>query len=194
MKVVNWIAGALLLVLVFAGQSFAQPSPENTMTIKLKDGDVVIELLPDIAPGHVARIRELAAEGAYDNVAFHRVIDGFMAQTGDVQFGNLEKGYDPRRVGTGSSDKPDLKAEFSDVPFDKGVVGMARAQNPDSANSQFFIMLEDYYSLNGNYTVFGRVIDGMEHVTNIKRGDPAQNGVVDDPDRMISVRIGQQAD
>jgi peptidyl-prolyl cis-trans isomerase A (cyclophilin A) len=185
------MAGLLLLAFVFAGQSLAQPAPENTMTIKLKDGDVVIELLPDLAPGHVARIRELAAEGAYDNVAFHRVIDGFMAQTGDVQFGDLEQGFDGKRVGTGGSGKPDLKAEFSDMPFDKGVVGMARARNPDSANSQFFIMLDDGYFLNGEYTVFGRVIDGMEHVENIKLGDSASNGAVDDPDRMISVRIGQ---
>ncbi len=190
MKFLKMAVGAALLVFCLTGIAPAQVAPENTMTITLKDGDVVIELLPDVAPGHVARIKELAEEGAYDNVAFHRVIDGFMAQTGDVQFGNMEKGFQARAVGTGGSDKPDLKQEFSDVPFDKGVVGMARSRNPDSANSQFFIMLDDGHFLNGDYTVFGRVIAGMDHVMNIKRGSEAQNGAVESPDRMIRVRIG----
>ncbi|MCR9134566.1 MAG: peptidylprolyl isomerase [Alphaproteobacteria bacterium] len=169
----------------------AEVKPENTMTITLKDGDVVVELLPDVAPNHVARIKELAAAGEYDNVAFHRVIDGFMAQTGDVQFGDMENGFNLQRAGTGGSSKPDLKQEFSSEPFDAGVLGMARAQNPDSANSQFFIMFDEGHFLNNQYTVFGRVIDGMEHVMAIKRGDQQNNGAVTDPDRMIKVRIGE---
>ncbi len=190
MKLLSIAVGAAMFAFGLVGAANAQAAPENTLTISLKDGDVVIELLPDVAPNHVERIKKLAADGAYDNVAFHRVIEGFMAQTGDVQFGDMEEGFQPRRAGTGGSDMPDLKQEFSDVPFDKGVVGMARAQNPDSANSQFFIMLEDGHFLNGDYTVFGRVIDGMDHVENIKLGDKAQNGVVADPDRMITVRTG----
>ncbi|RMF34469.1 MAG: peptidylprolyl isomerase [Alphaproteobacteria bacterium] len=163
--------------------------PSNTIIVTLKDGEVVIELLPDVAPAHVERIKTLVAQGEYDGVVFHRVIDGFMAQTGDVQFGDSDDGYDPRRVGTGGSDLPDLPAEFSDLPFDRGVVGMARAQNPNSGNSQFFIMLEEGHFLNGNYTVFGRVLSGMEHVDAIKKGDPSNNGMVIEPDAMISVRL-----
>jgi len=185
-------------LLLAAALLFALPSleakavdikdPENTLIIELKSGNVVIEMLPDVAPLHVARIKELARSGQYDGVAFHRVIEGFMAQTGDVQYGDMTDGYDPRRVGTGGSDLPDVKAEFSSLPFDRGVAGMARAQNPNSANSQFFIMFEDGHFLNNNYTVWGRVISGMEYVDNIKRGAQG-SGAVTDPDRMVRVRI-----
>jgi len=185
-------------LLLAAALLFALPSleakavdikdPENTLIIELKSGNVVIEMLPDVAPLHVARIKELARSGQYDGVAFHRVIEGFMAQTGDVQYGDMTDGYDPRRVGTGGSDLPDVKAEFSSLPFDRGVAGMARAQNPNSANSQFFIMFEDGHFLNNNYTVWGRVISGMEYVDNIKRGAQG-SGVVTDPDRMVRVHV-----
>ena len=151
------------------------------------NGTVEIELLPEVAPQHVARIKELAEAGAYDGVAFHRVIDGFMAQTGDVQFGTREA-IGEGRAGMGGSDLPDLPAEFSDVPFDRGVVGMARAQNPNSANSQFFIMFDQGYFLNGQYTVFGKVISGMDVVDQIQRGR-GQSGSVADPDYMESVRV-----
>ncbi len=172
-----------------AGFAAAAAEPENTMIITLKDGDVVINLRPDLAPKHVAQIKQLVRSGAYDNVAFHRVIEGFMAQTGDVQFGDLKEGFDADAVGTGGSDLPDLPAEFSNEPYVRGVVGMARAQSPDSANSQFFIMFAPAPSLDGQYTVVGEVASGMELVDKIKRGDPATNGVVVDPDRMIKVRI-----
>jgi peptidylprolyl isomerase len=152
------------------------------------NGVVKIDLLEDVAPGHVAQITELAEEGAYDGVVFHRVIDGFMAQTGDVEFGRIEGG-DMRRAGMGGSDKPDLKAEFSDIPFDRGVVGMARSQNPDSANSQFFIMFEDGPFLNGEYTVVGRVTEGMEVVDAIKRGEGRNGAVIGQPDVMTSVTV-----
>ena len=163
--------------------------PENTVLIELKDGTVVIELLPDVAPKHSERMKELARAGHYDGVVFHRVIEGFMAQTGDVQFGDLEDGYTPERAGTGGSDRPDLPAEFSQEPFVRGTVGMARAQDPDSANSQFFIMFAPNPGLNGQYTVVGNVESGMEAVDKIKLGDQSQNGVVTNPDRMIKVRI-----
>ena len=169
-----------------SGQAFADP---NQLTIQLKDGPVVIQLMPDVAPQHVARIKELANKGAYDNVAFHRVIEGFMAQTGDVQYGNMEKNFAPDRAGMGGSDLPDLPAEFSNVPFERGVIGMARAQDPNSANSQFFIMFGSAPSLDGQYTIVGEVESGMELVDSIKRGDEAQNGVVTDPDRIVKVRI-----
>jgi peptidylprolyl isomerase len=158
--------------------------PENTILIELKDGTVTIELMPDVAPAHCERIKELARAGAYDNVAFHRVIDGFMAQTGDVQNANMEAGYNPGRAGTGGSDLPDLKAEFSRIPHDRGTLGAARSASPDSANSQFFISFSDNHFLNGQYTVYGRVIDGMEHVDAITRGEPPAN-----PDRMISMKV-----
>ena len=159
--------------------------PENTLIIALKDGEVEIELLPDVAPKHVERIKALARAGEYDNVAFHRVIDGFMAQTGDVQHGDMEDGFNIRRAGTGGSSQADLPAEFSKLPFDRGVVGMARSQNPNSGNSQFFIMFKDGHFLNGQYTVWGRVTKGMAHVDAITRGEPPSA-----PDRMISVRVG----
>jgi cyclophilin family peptidyl-prolyl cis-trans isomerase len=162
--------------------------PENTLVIELRTGEVVIEMLPDVAPLHVERIKILAREGEYDGVAFHRVMEGFMAQTGDVQFGDMNDGFNARRAGTGGSKYPDVKAEFSSLPFDRGMVGMARSQSPNSANSQFFIMFEAGHFLNNQYTVWGRVISGMEHVDNIKRG-VSGSGAVTDPDRMIKVRV-----
>lgn len=162
--------------------------PENTIVIELSSGEVVIEMLPDIAPLHVERIKTLVRAGEYDNVAFHRVIEGFMAQTGDVQFGDMENGYNAGRAGTGDSNLPDMKAEFSSVPFDRGVVGMARTQDPNSANCQFFIMFDAGHFLNNQYTVWGRVISGMEFVDNIKRGAQG-SGAVTDPDRMIKVWV-----
>ena len=152
--------------------------------MKLKNGTVTIELLPDIAPGHCERMKELVRSGQYDNVSFHRVIDGFMAQTGDVQFGNMENEYQPHRAGTGGSDLPNLKAEFSGIPHDRGTLGAARSQNPDSANSQFFINFNDNHFLNRQYTVYGRVIEGMDLVDEIVRGEPPAN-----PDRMVSVKV-----
>lgn len=151
---------------------------ENTLYLELKDGKVVIELLPDIAPKHVARIKELAREKFYDGIVFHRVIEGFMAQTGD-----------PTGTGMGGSEKDDLEAEFSDYPHDRGVVSMARSSSPNSANSQFFIVLEDSHFLDGKYTVFGKVVEGMEFVDAIKKGNARQNGTVEDPDAIISLRV-----
>ena len=162
--------------------------PENTIIIELKGGNVVIELLPDVAPEHSARMKELARGGQYDNVCFHRVIDGFMAQTGDVQHGDMEDGFNIRMAGTGGSDLPDLPAEFSRLPHDRGTLGAARSQNPNSANSQFFINFKDNHFLNGQYTVYGRVIEGMEHVDAIVRGEPPAA-----PDRMISVKVAADA-
>ncbi|WP_428925537.1 peptidylprolyl isomerase [Marinibacterium sp. SX1] len=162
--------------------------PENTIIIELKGGNVVIELLPDVAPEHSARMKELARGGQYDNVCFHRVIDGFMAQTGDVQHGDMEDGFNIRMAGTGGSDLPDLPAEFSRLPHDRGTLGAARSQNPNSANSQFFINFKDNHFLNGQYTVYGRVIEGMEHVDAIVRGEPPAT-----PDRMISVKVAADA-
>ena len=162
--------------------------PENTVIIELKDGNVVIELLADVAPKHAERMKELARAGEYDNVAFHRVIDGFMAQTGDVANGDMEDGFNLRMAGTGGSSLPDLPAEFSKLPHDRGTLGAARSQNPNSANSQFFINFKDNHFLNGQYTVYGRVIEGMEHVDAITRGEPPAN-----PDRMISVKVAADA-
>ena len=158
--------------------------PENTILMELKDGQVVIELLPDVAPQHSARMKELARSGAYDNVVFHRVIDGFMAQTGDVANGNTEENFSIQRAGTGGSDLPNVPAEFSSLPHDRGTLGAARSANPDSANSQFFINFNDNHFLNGQYTVYGRVIEGMEHVDAITRGEPPAN-----PDRMVSMKV-----
>jgi cyclophilin family peptidyl-prolyl cis-trans isomerase len=180
---------AFAIVLSFSLAARAA-DPENTMIITLKDGDVTIALRLDLAPKHVAQIKKLVREGAYDNVAFHRVIDGFMAQTGDVQYGNMEKGYSADAVGTGGSELPDLPAEFTDKErFVRGAVGMARAQNPNSANSQFFIMFAAAPPLDGQYTIVGKVESGMEFVDRIKKGDAAQNGMVTEPDRMVKVRI-----
>jgi len=158
--------------------------PENTILMELKDGTVTIELLPDVAPQHVERMKELAREGAYDNVCFHRVIEGFMAQTGDVEHGDMEDGFNIRMAGTGGSDKANVPAEFSKVPHARGSLGAARSANPDSANSQFFINFKDNDFLNGQYTVYGQVISGMEHVDAIARGEPPA-----EPDRMISVKV-----
>ncbi|WP_121061865.1 peptidylprolyl isomerase [Chachezhania antarctica] len=162
--------------------------PENTILIELKDGTVAIQLLPDVAPQHSARMKELARAGAYDNVCFHRVIDGFMAQTGDVKHGNMEEDFNIRMAGTGGSDLPNLPAEFSRLPHDRGTIGAARSANPDSANSQFFINFQDNNFLNGQYTVYGRVISGMEHVDAIARGEPPA-----EPDRMISMKVAADA-
>jgi cyclophilin family peptidyl-prolyl cis-trans isomerase len=165
-------------------------NPENTLIIELKDGKVVIELYKDDAPNHVERIKELASEGKYDGVVFHRVIEGFMAQTGDVEHGN-SKDFSKRRVGTGGSDLPDLKEEFNDRKHIKGTCSMARSASPDSANSQFFICFDDSSFLDGQYTVWGQVIEGMEFVDNIKLGSSSDNGSVDDPDMMIKVSVGK---
>jgi len=162
---------------------------ENIMILKLKDGDVKIEMFPDVAPNHVKRITELANSGKYDNVVFHRVIDGFMAQTGDVKFGNSEsKDFDLRRAGMGGSDLPDLKEEFNDAPHERGTLSMARSSDPNSANSQFFICFEQASFLDRQYTVFGKVIEGMEFVDMIKKGDSNNNGSVSDPDKIISFK------
>jgi peptidylprolyl isomerase len=183
---------ALPLVLaagLFASASAIAAEPEDTMIITLKDGEVEVALRPDIAPKHVEQIKALVREGAYDNVAFHRVIPGFMAQTGDVQFGDMADGFNAGRAGTGGSSRPDLPAEFSNEPYVRGVVGMARTPDPNSANSQFFIMFDAAPSLDGQYTIIGNVESGMEFVDNIRKGNRAQNGLVSDPDRMIKVRI-----
>jgi cyclophilin family peptidyl-prolyl cis-trans isomerase len=159
--------------------------PENTLLIETTKGNVVIEMRPDLAPGHVAHIKKLAREGAYDGVVFHRVIDGFMAQTGDVKFGNSNSpDFAPARTGTGGSSYPDLRAEFSAEPHVRGIASMARSQNPNSANSQFFIVFDDARFLDRQYTVWGKVIEGMENVDKIKRGEPVR-----DPDKMVSVKV-----
>ena len=161
--------------------------PENTILMELTGGTVVIELLPDVAPGHAERMKELARSGQYDNVAFHRVIDGFMAQTGDVQYGLM--GGDMSRAGMGGSERSDLPAEFSEHPFDRGVVGMARSSNPNSANSQFFIMFKPGHFLNGQYTVVGEVTEGMDVVDAIKLGTGGNGSVVGKPDMMSKVSV-----
>lgn len=162
--------------------------PENTILMELKDGTVTIELMPDVAPKHCERMKELARSGAYDNVVFHRVIDGFMAQTGDVANGNAEKDFDIRAAGTGGSELPNVPAEFSKLPHDRGTIGAARSASPDSANSQFFVNFSDNHFLNGQYTVYGRVVSGMEHVDGVLRGEPPMN-----PDRMISMKVAADA-
>ncbi len=178
-----------VLILIFLFISSNLSAEENTMILKLKDGEVKIELFPDVAPGHVKRIKELANSGKYDGVVFHRVIDGFMAQTGDVQFGNTDsKEFDLNRAGMGGSDLPDLKAEFNNLPHERGTLSMARSQNPDSANSQFFICFQPAPFLDRQYTVFGKVTSGMEFVDKIKRGDSNNNGAVTDPDKIISFK------
>ena len=159
------------------------------MILKLKDGNVEIELFNDIAPNHVQRFKKLAKEKKYDGVVFHRVIDGFMAQTGDVQFGNSNsENFDIGRAGTGGSEYPDLKAEFSDAPHQRGTLSMARSSNPNSANSQFFICFQSAPHLDRQYTVFGKVTDGMEFVDLIKRGS-GSNGEVSEPDKIISLTV-----
>ena len=179
---------ALLIALVCAAPAFAQGlppglDPQNTILIDTKHGRIVIKLRPDLAPKHAERIKLLAREKFYDNVPFHRVIDGFMAQTGDGQFGN----------GTGGSKYPQLPAEFSSVPYKRGIVGMARTSNPNSANSQFFIMFAENPGLNGQYTVVGEVVAGMDVVDKIKKGSSANNGAVTDPDKMVKVQVAADA-
>ena len=161
--------------------------PENTILMELEGGTVTIELLPDVAPQHVERIKTLARQGAYDDVVFHRVIDGFMAQTGDVENGKASS-LNMRLAGTGGSDLPDVPAEFSKLPHDRGTLGAARSQNPNSANSQFFINFSDNHFLNGQYTVYGRVTAGMEHVDAIPRGEPPA-----DPGRIVSMKVAADA-
>ena len=189
MKLRKLASSLVIAAALLSGSAAMAAEPENTMIITLEEGDVTIALRPDLAPKHVEQIKALVRDGEYDNVAFHRVIEGFMAQTGDVEFGDMKDGFDPNRAGTGGSSKPDLPAEFSNEPFVRGAVGMARAQSPDSANSQFFIMFAPNPGLDGQYTVVGTVESGMELIDQVKKGDPAMNGVVSEPDRMIKVRI-----
>jgi len=180
---------AVVLALVCAAPAFAQPKlqagldPQNTILLDTKYGRVVIKLRNDIAPQHAARIKQLARDGFYNNVPFHRVIAGFMAQTGDGQYGN----------GTGGSKYPNLKAEFSNVPFTRGVVGMARTSDPNSANSQFFIMYAENSGLNGQYTVVGQVVSGMDAIDKIKKGPEAANGAVTNPDKIVKMQVAADA-
>lgn len=178
-----------LLPFIMSEAKTEELNPENTLIIELKDGKVIIELFNDDAPKHVERIKKLASEGKYDGVVFHRVIEGFMAQTGDVEHGN-SKDFSKRRVGTGGSDLPDLKEEFNDRKHIKGTCSMARSASPDSANSQFFICFDDSSFLDGQYTVWGQVVEGMDYVDKIKLGSSSDNGSVDDPDMMIKVSVG----
>ena len=176
----------IIFIFFFFNKSYAQ---ENFMILELKDGNVLIELFNDIAPKHVQRFKKLVNEKKYDGVVFHRVIDGFMAQTGDVKFGNSNsENFDLQRVGTGASEYPDLKAEFSDIPHERGTLSMARSSDPNSANSQFFICFDSVPHLDRNYTVFGKVIKGMEFVDLIKKGK-GPNGQVTQPDKIISLSI-----
>ncbi len=177
------------IIVIFIFIIFVKPTlaKEDTMILKLKDGNVIIELFSDKAPNHVKRFKQLSKEKKYDGVVFHRVIDGFMAQTGDVEYGNSNlETYDIQRAGTGGSEYPDLKAEFSNIPHERGTLSMARSSDPNSANSQFFICFKASPSLDRQYTVFGKVIQGMEFVDLIKRGE-GSNGKVSDPDQIISL-------
>ena len=185
MRLLGRFLAAALLALAFALPAAAQskPDPQNTLYLDTPYGRVVIQLRPDLAPQHVERLKTLAREGYYNNVPFHRVIDGFMAQTGDGQYGN----------GTGGSKYPNLPAEFSSVPFKRGIVGMARASSPNSANSQFFIMFDEAPSLNGQYTVVGQVVSGMEFVDKIKKGPASANGAVAGPDKIVKVQVAADA-
>ena len=177
------------IIVIFIFILFIKPTlaKEDTMILKLKDGNVIIELFSDKAPNHVKRFKQLSKEKKYDGVVFHRVIDGFMAQTGDVEYGNSNlETYDIRRAGTGGSEYPDLKAEFSNIPHERGTLSMARSSDPNSANSQFFICFQASPSLDRQYTVFGKVVQGMEFVDLIKKGE-GSNGKVSDPDQIISL-------
>lgn len=187
MKKLLAIAAFILPITMTEAKTKADIDPENTLLIDLDDGQVVIEMYPDTAPKHVARIKELAKAGKYDGVAFHRVIDGFMAQTGDVQFGNVKK-FNDGRVGTGGSDKPDIPAEFNKRKHVRGTCSMARSGNPNSANSQFFICFGNADFLDGQYTVWGQVVEGMEFVDKLKRGAPG-SGSVTNPDHMKKVSL-----
>ncbi|MDA9767122.1 peptidylprolyl isomerase [Candidatus Pelagibacter sp.] len=182
----KFITKFLILFFILTNNIIAE---ENIMILKLKDGDIKIELFEDVAPNHVKRIKQLAKDGKYDGVVFHRVIDGFMAQTGDVQFGNSSNDqFDLKRAGMGGSDLPNLKEEFSDLPHERGTLSMARSQDPNSANSQFFICFKEASFLDRQYTVFGKVIEGMDLVDKIKRGDQNNNGSVSNPDKIISFK------
>jgi len=181
MRLRNLIAGVVLGAALGGGGGAAAADLENTLYMDLKDGRVVIEMLPDLAPNHVARIKTLVRQGFYDGIVFHRVIDGFMAQTGD-----------PTGTGSGGSGQK-LKAEFSQTPYLRGTVGMARTSDPNTADSQFFIMFAPAPSLNGQYTVWGRVVEGMEHVDAIKKGSPAANGAVKDPDTILKLQVAADA-
>ena len=179
---------ALLAALICATPAFAQSlpaglDPQNTLLLDTKYGQVVIKLRPDLAPKHAERLKQLARDKFYDNVPFHRVIAGFMAQTGDGQYGN----------GTGGSKYPNLPAEFSNVPYKRGIVGMARSQDQNSANSQFFIMFAENPGLNGKYTIVGEVVTGMDAVDKLKKGPEAANGAVTDPDKIIRMRVAADA-
>ena len=177
----------IFLFLFFIFFSNTINAEDNIMIMKLKDGEVILELFEDIAPNHVKRFKQLANEKKYDGVVFHRVIDGFMAQTGDVKFGNSNsESFNLSRVGTGGSEYPDLKAEFSELPHERGTLSMARSNDPNSANSQFFICFVSTPHLDRNYTVFGKVIKGMELIDNIKKG-AGSDGRVSDPDKIISL-------
>lgn len=177
----NWLIGLVLMTSLAVGSGADAADPENVLLLQLKDGVVAIELRPDLAPKHVARIKELTRQGFYDGLVFHRVIEGFMAQTGD-----------PKGNGTGGSGVK-LPAEFSKAPFERGTVGMARGPDINSGDSQFFICFEAVPSLNGQYTVWGQVIDGMQFVDKIKRGNEAQNGAVSNPDRIVSMKVAADA-
>lgn len=177
---------SVLALTLAAGPAFAS-GLEIEVAGPEANGTIVIDLFEEIAPAHAERLTQLANDGAYDNVVFHRVIEGFMAQTGDVEFGVMKDDFDMRYAGRGGSSYPDLPAEFSDVPYDRGVVGMARSQDPDSANSQFFIMFKEGHFLNGNYTVVGKVTSGMDVVDAIKRGEGPNGLVFGEPDRMVKV-------
>jgi len=181
----------VIFFLIFYLFIFQVNAKENIMILKLKNGDVIIELFPDIAPNHVKRFKELVNLKKYDGVVFHRVIDGFMAQTGDVQFGNsLDSNFDLNRAGTGGSSFPDLKSEFSNLPHERGTLSMARSNDPNSANSQFFICLDSASHLDRNYTIFGKVIKGMNFVDLIKKGVDS-NGTVIEPDIIISLSLSK---
>ena len=185
----NMIKFLLRVLILFILTTNNTIGGEHTMILKLKNGDVKIELFPDVAPNHVQRIKQLANDGKYDNVVFHRVIDGFMAQTGDVKFGNSSSDdFDMSRAGMGGSNLPDLKQEFNNLPHDRGTLSMARSQDPNSANSQFFICFKAAPFLDRQYTVFGKVVEGMEFVDKIKRGDENKNGSVENPDKIISFK------
>ncbi|MEL4069127.1 peptidylprolyl isomerase [Ochrobactrum sp. GPK 3] len=189
MKFIRSALAAAAILALSQGVMASVANAADTLVLKLKDGDVAIQLRPDLAPKHVAQIEKLVSDGAYDGVAFHRVIPGFMAQTGDVQYGNMDKGFNAQSVGTGGSKYPDIKAEFSKEPFVRGTVGMARSQSPNSANSQFFIMFDDGAFLNGQYTVVGKVVSGMEAVDKIKKGSESDNGSVENPDKIVKATI-----
>ena len=177
-----------LFLLIFSLDNTQLTANENIMILKLKYGDVEIELFPEKAPNHVKRFQELANSGKYNNVVFHRVIDGFMAQTGDVKFGNSSNpDFNLSLAGTGGSDLPNLKAEFSEIAHTRGVLSAARSTDPDSANSQFFICFKSAPHLDRQYSAFGKVIKGMEFVDMIKKGDP-NSGAVSEPDKIISLK------